>query len=95
MPGPHGKDERYRQSMIERHFARVIGLIRGAGRIAIFGPDPTRTEFEKLLRADREFADKLHAVIGADRQTDAQFIATVRETFGVPAPRQVPSRRRL
>lgn len=95
LPGPHGKDERFRQSMIDRHFAKVIDALRGAERVAIFGPDPTRTEFEKALRAERRQAPEVHAVIGADRQTDAQFVATVREVFGVPAPRMVPSRRHV
>jgi len=93
VPGPHGKDDRFRQSMIDKHFARVVESLRGADRVAIYGPDPTRTEFEKTLRADRDLSGAVHAVIGADRQTDAQFIATVRDTFGMPAPRQVPTRR--
>ncbi|HBS29510.1 MAG TPA: hypothetical protein DEB06_08700 [Phycisphaerales bacterium] len=90
--GPAGHDDRYRHQQLEKFYDAVLKAIGTPDRLAIFGPDGARGEFERTVRAQPALAPHLKGVIPLGRETDAQLIAEARAFFGVPAGRMGPSR---
>jgi hypothetical protein len=65
---------------LNRFYTEVIGVIRDAEAILIFGPGEAKDDLSKhLVRAC--LADKIIAVEPADTMTDPQVAAKVRERF--------------
>jgi stalled ribosome rescue protein Dom34 len=68
---------------LNRYYDIVIGQIREANSIFIFGPGEAKGEFKKRLE-NRSYNGKIVAVEPADNMTDPQIAAKVRSRF-VPA----------
>ena len=74
-------DIRQRKSTTELSgfYDEVISRIRGAEEIFILGPGEAKGEFRKRL--DDELNRRIVGVEAADRMTDPQIVAKVREYF--------------
>jgi len=90
--GPHDivsesrRDARIAQQL-GRYYDDLLAELAGAGRIHVCGPGEAKLELRKRILADRELAPGLEAVEPCDRITQAQFVAMIKEVFGVPIKR--------
>ncbi len=88
---PDGISESRRDGRIagqlDRFYAEVIDSIRDAARIRICGPGEARIELRKKIEGIKALAPRLEAVEPCDRITKAQFIAKVKQDYGVPVRR--------
>ncbi len=73
-----------RQSALTEHlktyYETVISCIRDAKSILIFGPGEAKGELKKRLKIDN-LGDRIKGVEPADKMTDPQIAAKVREYF--------------
>jgi hypothetical protein len=76
------EDMRDRQfaNHLTRYYDRVIELIGNAGSILILGPGEAKGELEKRLQGT-EAGGRVVGVEAADKMTDRQIAARVRERF--------------
>ena len=65
---------------LHRYYAAVIAAIRDAESILIFGPGEAKGELKKRLK-DAKLGTHVIAVETADKMTDRQIAAKVREYF--------------
>jgi len=74
-----------RQRTLTKHlniyYDAVIASIRGAESILIFGPGEAKSELKKRLEKNN-LGKRIAGVETADRMTDRQIAAKVRERFG-------------
>ena len=88
---PDGMPESRRAARIarqlDRFYAAVLAGIGDAARIRVCGPGKARLELRRKIEANRALAPRLEAVEPCGKLTEAQFIAKVKEEFGVPAKR--------
>ena len=77
-----GEDVRDRQfkNHLNRYYDRVIACIGDADSIQIFGPGEAKGELEKRLEGE-EFKGHILAIEAADKMTDGQIAAKVRQHF--------------
>lgn len=66
--------------LLNRFYTEVIGAIRDAEAILIFGPGEARTELRQHLERAR-LGHKVIGVEAAEKMTDPQIAAKVREHF--------------
>ena len=80
--GSTAEDMRDRQFGIHlgRYYEGIISLIRDADSIWIFGPGEAKIELENRLKHD-ELGAKVVGVEAADKMTDHQIAAKVRDQF--------------
>lgn len=71
----------------------VIAALRDAESFIIFGPGEAKGELKKRL-AKRKSGRRIAAVEAADKMTDRQIAAKVREYFSVPWSAKAPKRGR-
>jgi hypothetical protein len=76
-------DEKYGHQL-RRFYDRVIDSIQDTGHIYIFGPGEAKIEFRKRIEESKELAKRLAAVETADKMTENQIVAKVKQFF---APR--------
>ena len=67
----------------------VVGALRDAESFIIFGPGKARGELKKRL-VKRKLGRRIVATEAADKMTDRQIAARVREYFSVPWSAQGP-----
>lgn len=88
---PDGVPESKRDARIalqlDRFYGEVIDAIRDAARIRVCGPGEARVELQKKIEQIKTLAPRLEAVEPCDKLTKAQFIAKVKEEYGLPARR--------
>jgi len=72
--------EREFTTHLQGYYDEVIAVLRGAGPILIFGPGEAKGELKKRLERNK-LAGRIVAVETADRMTDRQIVAKVREHF--------------
>lgn len=65
---------------LNQYYAEVIAAIRDAKSILVFGPGEAKGELEKRLKRDK-LGDRIVAVEAADKMTDRQVAAKVRQHF--------------
>ena len=82
------RDARIAQQL-HRFYAEVVGRIADATRIRVCGPGEARIELQKKIAGVKALAPRLEAVEPCDRLTKAQFIAKVKEAYGVPVRRMM------
>lgn len=70
-------------SELRMFFDRVLTEMPGAGNLLLIGPGHAKTEFRKHLQS-AGWAGRIVAVEPADKMTDRQLIAIVREYFRAP-----------
>jgi len=73
------RDRRF-ESHLNAYYDRVIAAVRGADSIQIFGPGEAKGELRKRLEGEG-LADHVLALETADKMTDRQIAAKVRERF--------------
>ena len=74
------KHERHTQEMINHYYAEVSNHIKDATDVYIMGPGQAKTEFQKYIETQKLPATILR-VEPADKLTDAQIAARVRQSF--------------
>jgi hypothetical protein len=72
---------------LDRYYDELMRVIAGADRIHVCGPGEAKRELSKRIAADRELASRLETVEPCDKLTRGQFVAMIREVFGVPVKR--------
>lgn len=81
---PHS-DPSDKQHKLARHFYdRIYKAARKAQAVFIFGPGLAKQELRKRLGEHRDFNGRIQAVESAERMTEPQMAARVREFFSLP-----------
>jgi hypothetical protein len=65
---------------LNRYYDEVVEFIQGAGAIQIFGPGEAKGELNKRLEK-HNYAGKISGVEPADKMTEPQIVAKVRDHF--------------
>ena len=88
-------DSREREYMgqLAHFYDEIISYLRAAGSILIFGPGEAKGELKKRVEKDKSDA-RIVAVETADKMTDPQIVAKVRDYFHHDAATGGPRRRR-
>lgn len=73
----HNKEQSHQLS----YYKKIIAAISRYDEILLFGPTEAKNELLNLLRTDREFEFKKVETIDADKMTENQQKAFVREYF--------------
>jgi len=74
------RDERYRHHL-DTYYGEVIQAIRDADSILIFGPGEAKGDLKKALEESRELGRRIVGVESADKMTQRQIAAKVRDYF--------------
>ena len=77
------KVEERRKHHLRRYYEGVIKALEDAERIFIFGPGEAKLELEKEIRKSKQLGVKIVAVERADKMTERQIAAKVRDFFAV------------
>ena len=64
----------------DRYYEAVISFIRDAQTILIFGPGEAKTELEECLKREK-LGERIVGVVSANKMTDPQIAAKVRNHF--------------
>ncbi len=72
-----------RKQHLHKYYLRIIDEIKDAQKIYIFGPGNAKIELEKEIKKSKQLAPKIAAVEVADKMTDGQMAARVREFFAL------------
>ena len=87
----HGSDEDMRDRQYENHlndyYDKVIAAVRDGDSIQIFGPGEAKGELEKRLEHEG-LKGRIVGVEAADKMTDRQIAAQVRQYFQKDRDRQ-------
>jgi hypothetical protein len=77
-----GDDQLDRRFMLQlsKYYDQVAALLRGASSVLILGPGQARVEFKRHLERDKSLRLQIQ-VQPADKMTDRQIIARVRQYF--------------
>ena len=73
------RDRRY-DATLNRYYDQVIGQLKGAGSVLVLGPGEAKLEFQKRCQ-EKKTGLKIIAVESADKMTDRQIVAKVRQHF--------------
>lgn len=76
------EDQRDRkfENALNAYYDEVVAAVRGADSIQVFGPGEAKAEFEKRL-AYAGLEKRVLAIEAADKMTDRQIAAKVRQRF--------------
>lgn len=74
------RDERYRHHL-DAYYREVIQAIRDANSILIFGPGEAKGELKKAIEESRELGRRIVGVESADKMTQRQIAAKVRDYY--------------
>ncbi len=66
---------------LNKYYEQVISLLRGASSVLVFGPGEAKSELKKRMAREKGLAPEIH-LEPADRMTDRQIVAKVRDFFG-------------
>ncbi len=75
------KVEERRRHHLRRYYKRIIKAIDDAHKILILGPGEAKLELEKEIRKLKQLGGRIAAVERADKMTEPQIAAKVREFF--------------
>jgi hypothetical protein len=76
-----GKQQERINRQLHQYYQQIIRRIRDAAKILILGPGEAKTELKKEMEKSRELASKKIAVEPADKMTERQIAARVRQFF--------------
>ena len=65
---------------LNKYYEEIIGLMRGADSILIFGPGEAKVELENCLKRE-DLGSRIVGVETADKMTDHQIAAKVRDHY--------------
>ena len=80
------RDARIAQQL-DRYYDQLIQALAAADRIHVCGPGEAKLELSKRIQSNRELAPRLQTVEPCDKLTRGQFVAMIKEVFGVPIKR--------
>jgi hypothetical protein len=80
--------EERRGHQLRRYYRQIITAIHGADAILLLGPGEAKLHLAKEIRRDKALARKLRSVEAADKMTERQFIARVKEFFAPGSTRR-------
>ena len=75
-------EERYRQRL-EHYYDDVISQLGQPEALLIFGPGEAKLELEKRLSRSKTFSESTIDIETADKLTDPQIVARVKEHFRI------------
>lgn len=75
-----GYYDRY-QHQLREFYEKVIAALSGADAIFLMGPGEAKIELEKMIQKNKELSKRLVEVVPADKMTEGQMMARVREFF--------------
>ena len=76
-----GKQEERIKRQLRQYYRAILRRIQDANKILIFGPGEAKTEFKKEMEKSGELAAKKITVETADKMTERQIAASVRQFF--------------
>ncbi len=76
-----GKQQERINRQLHQYYQQIIRRIRDAAKILILGPGEAKTELKKEMEKSRELASKKITVEPADKMTERQIAARVRQFF--------------
>jgi len=76
-----GKQQERINRQLHQYYQEIIRRIRDAAKILILGPGEAKTELKKEMEKSRELAAKKISVEPADKMTERQIAAKVRQFF--------------
>jgi len=75
------KLERKRKQHLHQYYQKVIGAIKDADHIFIFGPGAAKSELEKQMGKSKALSAKIVGIEPSDKMTEGQMIAKVKNFF--------------
>ena len=75
------KLERKRKQHLHQYYQKIIGAVKDADLIFIFGPGTGKSELEKEMKKSKKLTAKIAGVEPADKMTEGQMIAKVKNFF--------------
>ncbi|NLW51154.1 MAG: hypothetical protein GXY85_09995 [Candidatus Brocadiaceae bacterium] len=81
---PHADPEEKRQIHAHRLYERICRAARTAESIYVFGPGQAKKQLLKTLREHKDFTGRVRALDSAQKMSEAQMTARVREAFDLP-----------
>ena len=75
--------EARRKRHLQQYYQEVIHAVADAYKIMIFGPGEAKTELAKEFRNSKELSSRIVSIERADKMTQRQIIAKVKESFGL------------
>lgn len=81
------KIDEKRKLQLHHYYQEVISNLIGADKIYILGPGEAKLELEKELNKSKDSEGRIVATEKADKMTDRQIIAKVRDYFRLPRSR--------
>jgi hypothetical protein len=69
------------QRQLTAYYKRLIGRLRDADQLFIFGPGKAKAELKKALEKYKDFRGTIVGVEPADKMTEPQIAAKVRQRF--------------
>ena len=75
------KIERRRGHHLRKYYASVLEAVRNASKIYVFGPGEAKNELSKEMNRSRELSSKVVGIESADKMTEGQIAAQVRDFF--------------
>lgn len=91
-PSEGGIEER-RKNQLRQYYRRLIRMIGDAWSILIFGPGEAKIELEREMRKSKILASRIVGIEPADKMTERQIAAKVREFYASDSPK-APSKGR-
>jgi len=84
---PDAKQDARLAHYLDRYYEAIIARLGDAERIHIMGPGQAKLELKRKVAACKPLASRPVSLENADKLTDPQIVARMREVFGVPAQR--------
>ena len=81
-----GGEKKYEQRHtqdLDRYYDDVIGQIGRPDALLLFGPGEAKLQLKERLRRSRMSSESIVAVETADKLTDPQIVAKVKEHYGI------------
>jgi hypothetical protein len=78
---PHADPTQKRHRQQRRFYDRIYRAARQADAVYIFGPGQAKQELNKFLSGHKDFNGRVRAVESAERMTEPQMVARVRQFF--------------
>jgi hypothetical protein len=75
------KPEERHKHQLKYYYQKIIQNIKEAKEIMIFGPGEAKGELGKAVKEEKELAGRIRDIEPADKMTENQIIARVREFF--------------
>jgi hypothetical protein len=80
---PHADPTQKRHRQHRKFYDRIYRAARQADHVYIFGPGQAKQELSKFLEEHKDFNGRIRAVESAERMTEPQMVARVREFFDI------------